>query len=97
MYIYSTPLYDDFTGFTFNGKHTSEFGLLRVSDGDRYEDSLVPSLSDETSNIPGGPGQYYWGETIDKKTFKLRIAYDQVGEVEKVNIRKWLHPDDKLH
>lgn len=97
MYVYSTPKYDDFTGFTFNGKHSSEFGLLRVSNGDRYEDNLVPALSDEAADIPGGHGQYYWGETIKNREFKVDIAYDNIGEIEKVKIRKWLHPDDRLH
>ena len=25
--------YNDFTGFTFNGKHSSEFKVLRTNDG----------------------------------------------------------------
>ena len=97
MNVYSTPQYDDFTGFTFNGQHSSQFGLLRVSDGDRYEDTLVLSSSDEAADIPGGPGQYYWGETLKERTFPINIAYDEVTEVDKRRIKKWLHPDDKLH
>lgn len=97
MDVYSTPQYDDFTGFTFNGQHSSQFGLLRVSNGDRYEDTLVLSHSDEAADIPGGPGQYYWGETLKSRTFPVKIAYDEVTEVDKRRIKKWLHPDDKLH
>ena len=90
-------IYDDFTGFTFNGKHSSQFGLLRVSDSDRYEDDLVLSLSDESAEVPGGVGEYYWGETIKKREFKINVAYDSVTELEKREIKQWLHPDDKLH
>ena len=90
-------IYNDFIGFTFNGRHSSEFGLLRVSDGDRYEDTLVPSLANETSSIPGGPGEYYWGEEIKPKEFEISVAYDGIGEIEKRQIKHWLHPDDKLH
>lgn len=90
-------VYDDFTGFTFNGKHCSEFGLLRVSDGDRYEDDLVLSLSDESAEVPGGVGHYYWGENIKQREFSISVAYDSVTEKDKRLIRKWLHPDDKLH
>lgn len=90
-------IYDDFTGFTFNGKHSSQFGLLRVSDGDRYEDDLVLSLSDESAEVPGGVGEYYWGETIKKREFNINVAYDSVTEMEKREIKQWLHPDDKLH
>lgn len=90
-------IYDDFTGFTFNGIHCSQFGLLRVSDGDRYEDDLVLSLSNEATDVPGGVGQYYWGENIKQRTFKINVAYDTVTEQDKRAIRNWLHPDDKLH
>lgn len=97
MQTYSKPLYNDFTGFTFNGRHSSEFGLLRVSNGDRYEDILVPSLSNETSETPGGPGEYYSGETIKSGNFEIPVAYDNIGELEKRKIKHWLHPDDQLH
>ena len=89
--------YDDFTGFTFNGKHCSQFGLIRISDGDRYEDSLVLGLTNEAAEVPGGAGQYYFGEQIKERTFNIKIAYDSVTEAEKREIRQWLHPDDKLH
>ena len=97
MDVYENALYDDFTGFTFNGKHSSQFGLLRVSDGDRYEDTLVPSLSNESSDIPGGFGKHYWGEQINSREFPINIAYDGIGELDKRRIKQWLHPDDELH
>lgn len=97
MEVYTEALYDDFTGFTFNGKHSSEFGLLRVSDGDRYEDNFVPSLNDETADVPGGAGKYYYGETIKERKFSLNMAYDNIGEKDKKRIKHWLHSDDKLH
>lgn len=97
MEVYSQALYDDFTGFTFNGQHSSQFGLLRVSDGDRYEDNFVPSLSNESTNVPGGFGKYYLGETVEEKKFRLSMAYDNIGERDKRRIKLWLHPDDKLH
>ena len=90
-------IYDDFTGFTFNGVHCSKFGLVRVSNGDRYEDDLVPDHSNEADDVPGGVGQYYWGEQIKEKKFSVDIAYDSVTENDKRAIKRWLHPDDKLH
>ena len=97
MNVYVDPIYDDFTGFTFNGQHSSQFGLLRISTGNRYEDSLVLSHSEEAADIPGGPGQYYWGETIGNRPFVIKTAYDNMGESEKRKIKRWLHPDDKMH
>jgi len=34
----------DFLGFTFNGVHSSELGLTRVSDGSRYNENLYPTI-----------------------------------------------------
>lgn len=87
----------DFIGFTFNGKHSADFGILRTSDGDRYEESFVPDISDEAEAIPGGHGEYYVGETIKSKGFKIEFAYDCLNEIGLRRIRKWLHPDDQLH
>ena len=44
----SIMLKGDFIGFTFNGVHSSELGIIRVSEGDRYNESLLPSLSSKT-------------------------------------------------
>ena len=44
----------DFIGFSFNGRHSSEFNIFSVSNGSRYQESLIPSSSDYTEKIPGG-------------------------------------------
>ena len=47
----------DFIGFTYNGKHSMrDFNIYRTSDGSRYNDNLVPSMTDKTADIPGGDG-----------------------------------------
>ena len=48
---------EDFIGFTYNGKHCiNDFGIYRTSDGSRYNDNLVPSMTDKTADVPGGDG-----------------------------------------
>jgi hypothetical protein len=34
----------DFIGFTLGDIHSSELGLVRVSDGSRYNEDLLPPL-----------------------------------------------------
>lgn len=87
----------DFIGFSFNGGHSADYGILRISDGDRYEETLVPDLSDEAEEIPGGDGAYYVGETLKEKTFKIDFAYDCLSERGLRRLGKWLHPDSDLH
>ncbi len=83
----------DFIGFTFNERHSSEFNIYSVSDGSRYQDSLIPSPIDYTEQIPGGVGQSYFGSDIDIKEFPLSIAYDKLTERQVRELRNWLAPD----
>lgn len=78
----------DFTGFSFNGVHTSELGITRVSGGDRYEDELLPDFDDATTDIPGGDGSYYFGSYYKKKNFDLDIAFDHLTEEQYRNIKR---------
>jgi hypothetical protein len=33
-----------FLGFTFRGRHSSEFGIIRVINGDRLKEDLTPEF-----------------------------------------------------
>lgn len=83
--------YIDFIGFQFNGKHSSDMGVLRVSDGSRYNDGLVPDFSDVTEQVPGGDGTYYWDSFYSTKTFNIDIAYDKLTEKQFRDLRQWLN------
>jgi hypothetical protein len=34
----------DFLGFTYNKLHSSELGIVRVSDGSRFNENLLPTV-----------------------------------------------------
>jgi len=76
----------DFTGFTFvyNGHSytTEELGITRVSDGDRYNEPLIPELEDKTIEIPGLDGSYYYGSDFKSRNFPIKIAYDSLNETQ---------------
>ena len=78
----------DFTGFTFDGIHTSELNIYRVSDGDRYDEELIPEINDRTTEIPDNNGEYFWGSNYGKRSFTIKIAYDEVTEVQFRKIRR---------
>ena len=54
--------YQDFVGFSFDHIHSSKLGILRTSEGDNYEESLLPDFEDSTSDVKGISGQYYFGQ-----------------------------------
>lgn len=81
----------DFIGFTYNGKHSiDDFGVYRTSDGSRYNDNLVPAMTDKTTDVPGGNGQYYFYTTHKNRQFNIPIAFDNLSEPKYREMRGWL-------
>lgn len=81
----------DFIGFTFNGVHSSELGITRVSGGDRYDEDLAPEVRDISAEIPGMDGEYYFGTQFGTRSFSINIAYDSLTEIQIRKIRKLFH------
>ena len=70
----------DFIGFSFNGYRSEDLGIVRVSDGSRYTEDLVPTTQDKTVQVPGGDGFYYFGSDYTQKPFTIPIAFDGLTE-----------------
>ena len=86
----------DFIGFTFDNIHSSDFNLIRVSNGSRYESNLLPSFQDATVQGEGKDGMFYFGSTFREKIIKISTAFDDLTEE---NYRKLAETfsDKKLH
>lgn len=78
----------DFTGFSFDGIHCSTLNLVRVANGDRYDEELFPEIEDKTNEIVGGDGENYYESSYRTKTFSLSVAFDSVTETQFRMIRK---------
>lgn len=70
----------DFIGFSFNGYRSEDLGIVRVSDGSRYTEDLVPTTQDKTVQVPGGDGFYYFGSDYTQRQFSINIAFDELTE-----------------
>lgn len=86
-------LKDGYLGFTFNGHHSSEFGLMVVSDGDRYHQTLSPSFADTIVSVPGRNGGYYFGTQMQMKDFTIRCAFNEMTTHMLHKIEQWLYPN----
>lgn len=84
---------DDLLGFTFNGRHSSEFRFIRVSGGKEFESELLPNRKDTTINIPGQMGEEFLYEKKEKRTFKFQFAFDDMNESDIREIKNWLSVD----
>lgn len=81
-----------FLGFTYNGRHSSELGIVRINTGNRAEMLLSPSFKDSTSEVPGGKGLYYFNTQIQQRQFTINFAYDDLAEEDVRELREWLNP-----
>ena len=70
----------EFIDFEFDGKHISDFGMVAVFDGDRHTFSSTSEFEDETSEVAGVHGQYFWGTKIKPLEKEFSLATDGMTE-----------------
>lgn len=85
-----------FVGFTYNGIHSSTLGITRVIDGSRYNDGLLPSMKDVTTDIVGIDGAVYFGTTYTKRVISVSFAFDGLTNQDLMRI-KTLWIDKGIH
>lgn len=84
----------DFCGFQFNGVHSSDLKIVRVSNGSRYNEDLVPAFQDKTAQIEGGDGTLFWESFYSSKPFSIQIAYDSISEEDLRKLRQVFNGKD---
>lgn len=82
----------DFCGFTFNGIHSSELNIIRVSNGSRYNENLSAAFQDKTAQIEGGDGVLFWDSYYTNRPFSIQIAYDSLTEMQLRKLRQVFSP-----
>ena len=86
----------DYMGFTYNNTHSSTLGIVRTSDGSRFNENLLPTIQDKTVQVPGGDGTYFFGSYYTQRQFSVSFAFDslteeQIGEIRRVFGDKQIH------
>lgn len=80
-----------FLDFKYGDFYASDFHLIRVSDGSRYNDNFLPTLTDKTTEIPGGDGMYWFNTYYKQRQISVNVAFDSVTETDLRGIRNWLN------
>ena len=86
----------DYMGFTYGNKHSSDLGIVRVSDGSRFNENLLPTIQDKTVQIPGGDGTYYFGSYYTQRQFSVSFAFDSLTEEQLATLKSHFG-DKKIH
>ena len=82
---------DDYTGFRWNGKHTSQLGLTAISSSSRYSLNPISSITNNTIDVPGGDGQYYFNSTYGPKKWTVNFAFDNLDDYQWRDLLNWLY------
>ena len=78
----------DFLGFTFAGVRSESLNIVRTSDGDRFEESILPEIRDISVEVPGMDGEYFFGSTYGKRNIEVAFAFDSMTEVQFRRLQK---------
>ena len=70
----------DFISFTYNGVHSTDLGVMRVTSSNRYTDALLPTIQDKTVQAPGSNGTYFFGSYYTQRQITINVAFDEVTE-----------------
>lgn len=70
--------------------YASDFHLVRVTSGSRYNQNILPSMTDKTADVSGGDGTYYFNTKYKQRQFSVNLAFDKVTDEDLSGIRKWL-------
>ena len=69
----------DYIGFSYNGIHSSDLGIVRTSNGSRFDENLLPTMQDKTVQVPGGDGTYYFGSYFTQRQIPVSFAFAYIG------------------
>ena len=84
----------DFPGFTFCGLHSfTDLQITRVSNGSRYNETILPAFQDVTASVPGRDGQLYWEAFYSNKPHPFQIAFDGLDETHFRKLRQTFAAD----
>lgn len=85
----------DFIGFSYGQWHCIRDGhIWRTSDGARYNNNLIPALTDKATDIPGGNGQYYLNTFYKNRQFTINFAFDELTEAGYQQLRRVFNGKD---
>ena len=76
--------------------HSSTLGIVRTSDGSRFNENLLPTMQDKTVPVPGGDGTYFFGSYYTQRQFSVSFAFDSLTEEQIGEIRR-IFGDKKIH
>lgn len=86
---YNPDFKGSFLGFHFNGRDSSEFGIVRTMESG-LEESLLPPQEATVSPLRSREGDYFISSKYQARVFNINFAFDNLSDKELLDIRYWL-------
>ena len=81
----------EFLGFTFNNIHSSTYNIVRLSSSNRFEEELTGSFSDQTAQVNGQNGVYFFNTNRGTLQKTIKFGFQDLTEANLRQLRRWLN------
>lgn len=78
--------------FVFDGIDSTSIGVASVSDGSTYDTPILPSFSDNSLEVDGYDGRYYFNTRLIQKDFTYNCFIDNLSAFEFDQLKSWIRP-----
>lgn len=72
----------DYTGFTFNGVHSTTLGIYRVSESNRLSIIVVPTIKDISIDVPGTDFNMFFQSNYKEYNLNFQVAFKDITEAQ---------------
>ena len=85
-------MYRSFISFSFGGQYIQDFGIIRVTEGQRMQNNLYSDFEDLTQEYNVLNGQFYWGTHLKPLVFQYLLSTDGMTQTQLDKFKAWFAP-----
>ncbi len=78
--------------FVFDGMDSTQLGVASVTGGGTYDTPILPSFTDNSLEVDGYDGRYYFNTQITQKEFSYSCFIDDLSAFEFEQLKSWIRP-----
>ena len=78
--------------FVFDGIDSTQIGVVSVSDGSTYDTPILPTFTDNSLEVDGYDGRYYFNTRITQKDFTYNCFIDNLSAFQFDQLKSWIRP-----
>lgn len=78
--------------FVFDGIDSTQIGVASVSDGSTYDTPILPAFNDNSLEVDGYDGRYYFNTRLTQKDFTYNCFIDNLSAFEFDQLKSWIRP-----